>query len=100
MTFARDEVEQMLPGLNKAQLVWHQALLGQTAFMVARALVNPDVYRAVGLDPREARRVALANPHYQQTLAWMGEKVTPYLDGLGLIPAHQRPLWKKSLLLP
>jgi hypothetical protein len=29
----------------------------------------------------------------------MGEKVTPYLDGLGLIPTHRRPLWKRSLLL-
>lgn len=44
-------------------------------------------------------QAALANPHYQQTLAWMGEKVTPYLDGLGLIPRHQRALWKRSLLL-
>lgn len=99
MTFARDELEQMVPRLGGPALLWHQAALAQTAFMVARALVNPEAYRAVGLDPREARRAALDNPHYQQTLAWMGEKVTPYLDGLGLIPRHQRPLWKKSLLL-
>lgn len=100
MTFARDEVESMLPGLNRAQLVWHQAMLAQTSFMVARALVNPQVYVAVGLDPREARRAALTNPHYRETLVWMGERVTGYLDGLGLIPGHQRALWKRSLLLP
>ena len=99
MTFARDEVERMLPTLNRAQLVWHQAMLAQTSFMVARALVNPQVYAAVGLDPREARRAALANPHYQDTMAWMGERVTGYLDGLGLIPGHQRRLWRRSLLM-
>jgi P-aminobenzoate N-oxygenase AurF len=99
MTFARDELEEIVPRLGKVALLWHQASLAQTAFLVARSLVNPEVYRAVGLDPREARRTALANPHYQQTLAWMGERLTPYLDGLGLIPRHQRPLWKKSLLL-
>lgn len=100
MAFARDEVERMLPRLGRAQLAWHQVTLAQTAFLVARALVNPEVYRSVGLDPREARQTALGNPHYQQTLAWMGEKVTGYLDGLGLIPAHQRAIWRRSLLLP
>jgi hypothetical protein len=100
MTFARDEVEAMVPRLGRVALAWHQTALAQTAFMVARALVNPEVYRAVGIDPREGRRAALANPHYRDTLAWMGERVTGYLDEQGLIPAHQRPVWKRSLLLP
>ncbi|GAA1789725.1 diiron oxygenase [Nocardioides hankookensis] len=100
MTFARDEIESMVPRLTKVTRTWHQASLAQTAFLVARSLVNPAAYAAVGLDPREARKAALGNPHYQQTVAWMGERVTPYLDDLGLIPRHQRPLWKRSLLLP
>jgi hypothetical protein len=99
MTFARDQVEQMLPGLNRASRAWHQAVLGQTAFLVARGLVNPAIYETVGLDPVPARRAALANPHYQETMAWMGERVTGYLDGLGLIPPHQRRLWRRSLLM-
>lgn len=99
MTFARDELEGMLPGLNRAQLAYHQAALAQSAFSVARALVNPEVYRAVGIEPREGRRAALANPHYRATLAWMGERVTTYLDGLGMIPRHQRALWTRSLLV-
>jgi hypothetical protein len=100
MTFARDQIERMLPELNRAQLAWHQALLGQTSFLVARGLVNPAIYEAVGLDPMAARRAALSNPHYQDTMAWMGERVTGYLDGLGLIPRHQRRLWRRSLLMP
>ena len=100
MTFARDQIERMLPRLNRATLAWHQAMLGQTAFLVARGLVNPAIYEAVGLDPVAARRAALANPHYQETMAWMGERVTGYLDGLGLIPRHQRRLWRRSLLMP
>ncbi|HEU5455301.1 MAG TPA: diiron oxygenase [Nocardioides sp.] len=100
MTFARDQIERMLPQLNRATLAWHQAMLGQTAFLVARGLVNPAIYEAVGLDPVAARRAALANPHYQETMAWMGERVTGYLDGLGLIPRHQRRLWRRSLLMP
>jgi P-aminobenzoate N-oxygenase AurF len=99
MTFARDQIERMLPELNRAKLAWHQAMLGQTSFMVARGLVNPAIYEAVGLDPVAARRAALSNPRYQETMAWMGERVTGYLDGLGLIPRHQRRLWRRSLLM-
>jgi P-aminobenzoate N-oxygenase AurF len=100
MTFARDQIERMLPELNRAKLAWHQAMLAQTSFLVARGLVNPAIYAAVGLDPVAARRAALSNPRYQETMAWMGERVTGYLDGLGLIPRHQRRLWRRSLLMP
>ncbi|GAB2877460.1 AurF N-oxygenase family protein [Nocardioides pacificus] len=99
MTFAREELERMLPRLSRTKLAYHQAATAQSAFSVARALVNPQVYAAVGLEPRAARRVALGNPDYQDTLAWMGERVTEYLADLGLIPGHQRALWRRSLLM-
>jgi hypothetical protein len=99
MTFARDEIERRLTGLSASQRAWHAFWTGQVSLFVARSLVNPQVYAAVGLDPRETRREALANPHYQATMAWMGEKVTGYLAGQGLIPASQRPVWRRSLLL-
>ena len=71
-----------------------------SAYMVGRALVNLAAYAAVGLDPREARRQALRNPHYQETLAWMGERVVAFLDEQGMIGAADRPLWRRSLLAP
>jgi hypothetical protein len=99
MTFAREEIGRMLPSLGRAELAWHQLMTAQISFMVARALVNPAVYAAVGLDPRACRREALGNPHYQETLRWMGEKVTGHLADVGLLPAHQRRVWRRSLLL-
>jgi len=99
MTFARDEVERMLPLLNRVERLWHQQLVARISLCVARALVNPEVYRAVGLDPRAARREALGNPHYQETLAWMGEKVTAFLAEQGLMPGHTRAVWKRSMLV-
>jgi hypothetical protein len=99
MTFARDEVERMMPTLSKRQLAWHRMITAQTAFMVARTLVNPKVYAAIGLDPREARRAALGNPHYQETLLWMGERVVSFIDEQGLIGPAERPLWQRSLLM-
>ena len=100
MTFAREEVERAVPALSRPALALHRTLTAQTGLMVARTLVNPRVYAAVGLDPREARRQALGNPHHQATLAWMGERVLAFLDEQGLIGAAQRPVWKRSLLMP
>ena len=100
MTFARDEVERVVPDLSRAQLALHRALTAQTAFMVARTLINPRVYVAVGLDPKLAKKAAFTNPHYRQTLAWMGERVVGFLEEQDLIGPTQRRIWKRSLLLP
>ena len=99
MTFARDEVERQLVGLSKAQLLRHQVVTAQTCFLVARSLVNPEVYRSVGIEPREGRRTALGNPHYRETMRWMGEKPLAFLQAHDLLPAHQHKVWRASLLL-
>lgn len=100
MTFAREEVARAMPSLSRAQLAWHRTMTAQTSFMVARSLVNPQVYVAVGLDPREARRAALTNPSYQATVAWMGEKVLGFLDEQGLVGPAERKVYRRALLLP
>ena len=99
MTFARDEVASMLPTLSKAQKLYHQVVCAQVVVMVARSLVNPECYASVGIDPREGRRAALGNPHYRETLRWMGEKPVAWLREQGMIPAHQEKTWQASLLL-
>lgn len=99
MTFARAEIERQLAGLGRTELLWHQAATAQTCFLLARALVNPQVYTSVGLDPKQARREALGNPHYQETMAWMGEKVTAFLADHELVPRHQLRVWRRSLLV-
>lgn len=99
MTFARDEVQRMLPSLGRAQKAYHQVVCAQVCVMVARSLVNPQVYAVVGIDPREGRRAALGNPHYRETLRWMGEKPVSWLRANGMIPKHQEKTWRASLLL-
>jgi len=53
----------------------------------------------VGLDPREARRAALANPYYRDTIRYGGEKVVAFLDDAGLIGPPATSLWRRSFLL-
>ena len=66
--FARAELARSAARLTRAELLYHRALLGRIAFIVTRNLVTPEVYSSVGLDPRQAHRVALANPAYQETI--------------------------------
>jgi len=101
VSFARDELEKGLVGISKRELTWHQLVASQAAYVTMRSLVNPRVYAAVGIDPREGRHAALSNPHYRETIAWMGEKVVPYLDGVGMIPrsGRIRRTWQASFLL-
>lgn len=99
MTFAREEVRRQVAGLSWRQLFTQQVLTAQVCFMVARALVNPEIYRCVGIDPAEGRRAALANPHYRATMRHMGAKPLAFLEEQGLLPSHQRTIWRGSLLL-
>ena len=99
MTFARDEVRRQVADLSGLALLTQQVLTAQTCFMVARSLVNPEVYRSVGIDPRVGRRAALGNPYYRATMQWMGEKPLAFLRSTNLLPAHQEKTWRGSLLL-
>ena len=101
VSFARDELEKSVRGLNRAERLWHQTMTAQIAYATMRSLVHPDVYAAVGIDPMTGRRAALSNPHYRETIAWMGEKIVPYLDEQGMIPAsgRNRKTWHASFLL-
>ena len=57
MTFARQEVERMMPSLSPGWKAFHQLVTAETSFMVARSLINPRVYAEMGLDPEGARDV-------------------------------------------
>jgi hypothetical protein len=99
MTFAREEVTGRMRGLSRPQRALQATLTAQTCLMVARSLVNPKVYLSVGIDPREGRRTALGNPHYRETMQWMGAKPLAFLRENGLLPTSQEKVWRASLLL-
>jgi hypothetical protein len=97
--FARAELTRTAAAVPRAQLPYHRAVLAQVGFIVARSLVSPEVYRSVGLDPRTAHRAALANPYYQQTIRFGGEKIMAFLADAGLVGPPGMHLWRRSFLL-
>ena len=101
VTFAREELEKSVRRMGRTERLYHQTLTAQGAYVMMRSLVHPDVYAAVGIDPAEGRRAALGNPSYRATIAWMGEKVMPYLEEQGMVGrGYNRKVWRASFLLP
>lgn len=99
VTFARDELTKSVAGLSRLGLIHHQAVMGQVAYGAMRCLINPQAYAAVGIDPSEGRRTAMANPTYQATLRWMGEKVMPFLQENRMVARPHLKWWRGSFLL-
>jgi hypothetical protein len=101
VTFAREELEKAVARMGRTERLVQQTLTAQAAYVMMRSLVHPDVYAAVGIDPREGRRAALGNKHYRNTIAWMGEKLMPYLQEQGMVGGgYNRKVWRASFLLP
>jgi hypothetical protein len=97
--FARAELTRSVARTPRFALIYHRLVLARIAFILSRTLVNPRVYEAVGLDPRQARRAALANPHYRATLKYGAVKLVEFLTEAGLIGHPGRYLWRRSFML-
>ncbi|GAB3586685.1 diiron oxygenase [Amycolatopsis endophytica] len=99
VTFAREEVTRGMAKLSKPELLYQRWLIAIVSFAITRSLINPRVYKAVGLNPREAFETALANPNWHETLRWSGERIMAFLDEAGLVGQPGTYWWRKSFLL-
>jgi hypothetical protein len=92
--FAREELARIMPRLTRRQRALARFETAVVGSVVVRNLVHPEVYRSVGLDPVQARKAALANPHYRDTLRWSARKLMPFLDEVGMIGGPSRRIWR------
>jgi P-aminobenzoate N-oxygenase AurF len=99
ISFARAELPRSVAVTSRAAMAYHRAVTARFAFIVARNLINPLVYRSVGLDPHAAHAAALENPHYQQSLRFGGEKIVAFLADNGLIGSPGSYWWRRAFLM-
>ncbi|TFV65694.1 UNVERIFIED_ORG: diiron oxygenase [Bacillus sp. AZ43] len=99
MRFAREEIARRTPQLSSWQLRKHRTLVAACAAIVAENLVQPEVYASVGLDPKEARAVARANPHYRDKLRDASAGLVAFLREVGLVAGPSELLWKRAGLV-
>jgi hypothetical protein len=99
MRYARESFPDEWAGMNRARQAWTRFVLAQIAYISATQLINERVYAAVGLDPKPARQVAEANPHWRETRKWAARKVVATFEDAGLIAGRSRALWQRAGLV-
>ena len=99
VSFARDEVTRGMAQLSPREKAYQRFIVAFISMFVVRSLINPKVYAAVGIDPKEGRRAALANPHHREMIRWAGEKIMPFLTEAGLVGRPGMTWWRRSFLL-
>jgi hypothetical protein len=98
--YAREELRRQMATCPAWERQLTRTVSGEASVVVARALVNPRVYASVGLDVEEARRQAAASEHRRETMRWSAEKLTGFLEEIGVIRgALDRAAWRRSGLL-
>jgi hypothetical protein len=97
--YARAELARQVRAAGRARLGFDRLVIARAAYLTGTALIHPEVYRAVGIDPAQGRRAAWANPHHRWTLREAGRRVVEFLGELDLIGGPGTALWRRSGLL-
>jgi hypothetical protein len=98
--YAREELRRQMATCPAWERQFTRTVSGEASVVVARALIHPGVYASVGLDVEEARRQARESGHRQETMRWSAEKLTGFLQEIGIIhSALDRAAWRRSGLL-
>jgi hypothetical protein len=97
--FAREEIARQVPNLGRASKFVASTVSALVSAAIATVMINPDVYRQVGLDKRRAIREARNNPHNHATRRWMAEKIMAFLGEQGLLTWSARPIYRLARLI-
>ena len=98
MKFAREEMARELLETKAAEKAHDRIVLGGIAYFATENLINPKAYAAVGLDPKEARKVAQANPFWRQTKRQASAGVMDFYQSFGMISGPGKGFWKAAHL--
>ena len=98
--FARDGLRKRVPNMRRLNRMWVANLNGVGALFFRYLFTNPVPYRRVGLDVREARRVARTSAHRHQVQVLGFAPLAAFLEEVGLMGPIARRLWRRSGFLP
>jgi len=97
--YAREEVAARFAKLPKGEQERERFALSMVALVATRNLIHPDVYAAVGLDPKEARRAARNNPYWQETQRFAARRAVAFFKEHNMIGGPGVLNWKRLGLL-
>lgn len=98
--FARDGVRKRVADMPRRNRWWMANINGVGGPFFRYLFTNEVVYRRIGLDAREARRVARRSPHRHQVQIEGFAPLAAFLEEVGLMGPIARRMWRRSNFLP
>ena len=95
MKFAREETRAHMRGVGTAQRHASALLVAAVAYAIVSSLVSPQVYRAVGIQPRRGLTAARANEHRKSMLRNACAGLMEFLDEAGLLTRPAVAIYKR-----
>lgn len=97
--FARDGARRDVPMMKRRNRYLLATIHGAGGPFYRYLFTNRAVYRRAGLDGREARRQARANPYFHQTTRAGFAPLATFLEEIGLMNRLSRRMWKRTNFL-
>jgi hypothetical protein len=98
--FAREALARDARALPWWERVYTSNLMAIGAPLFAHLFTNAAMYRRAGLDAREAKRQAMANPHFRSAAQTGFASLAAFLDDVGLMGPVAKRAWRKWGFLP
>ena len=97
--FARDGLRKRVPHMRRLPKFFVANINGVGGLFFRFLFTNKVPYGRVGLDAREARRMARSSAHRQQTQILGFAPLAAFLEEVGLMGSIARRMWKRSHFL-
>lgn len=85
ITYAREELVRSMDAHSKPVVALHRGLFSLAVLGVLPALVNPRVYRAVGISPLRGAIIAQRSPKYRERAEFSGEPLLRFAYEAGFV---------------
>lgn len=98
--FARDGLRKRVPHMRRLPKFVLANVNGLGGYFFRFLFTNKVQYRRVGLDPRQARRIARSSSHRRETQIIGFAPLAAFLEEVGLMGPIARRMWRRSGFLP
>lgn len=101
IAFARDEVRRGMAERGRISKIGHRMFLALIALGASPSLVNPGVYRSVGISPLRGFLAARRNPNFSATIQYYCDPMARFFVDVGMYkgPLTKR-IWRMSKGMP
>lgn len=99
MRYAREELIRDWPRRGALTRAYSRLSLALVAARAADALVSPECYARVGLNPKRARRAARRNPHWRASKTWFARQAVETFTAAGMMSGPARYIWRNAGLI-